>query len=157
MILNFENKLNNEGFSNEYKIEDLKVLQNIIYNKDALNTGKTKIIKMENYLSLFKIINKSNEEELINFFSYFNKTNIQIHKIIINGYIEFDIDEYEDKLLEIISKIIDIYFSKNIFYFIYKKLSKIYRRHDLIKNEKCIKKLIKFLMFGNFFIILQNK
>ena len=150
MILNFENKLNNEGFSKEYKIEDLKVLQNIIYNKDALNTGKTKIIKMENYLSLFKIINKSNEEELINFFSYFNKTNIQIHKIIINGYIEFDIDEYEDKLLEIISKIIDIYFSKNIFYFIYKKLSKIYRRHDLIKNEKCIKKINKIFNVWKF-------
>ena len=58
------------------------------------------------------------------------------------GYIKFDIDN-EKEILEIISKGINICFNKNIFSFVYRKLSKIFRRHYLIKDIKSIKKFEK--------------
>ena len=58
------------------------------------------------YKNLIKKIR--NEKVLINFLDYFNQINIQILKVLINGYIEFDINEdeiIEKTILKIISKI----------------------------------------------------
>ena len=149
MFSNFENKLNNEGNPNNTKIEELKILINTL----KLNEKKTKIINKEYYLNLIKILTKINDKELINILSFFNKTNLIIYKILINGYIEYDLNEYENDIKSILSKIIDIYFNKNIFYFIYKKLSYIYRRHDLIQDINYINKINKIL---NIWKILYN-
>ena len=143
MISDFENKINNNKNSNNYEKEELNCLINIIENKNTLNKNKTKLLNKENYLYLIKIINKTSGQEFINFLSFFNKINIHIHKIIINGYIKYDVTGHENNILDIISKTIDIYYNKDIFYFIYKKLSKIYRRHDLIKDFNFIKKINK--------------
>ena len=143
MLSDFRNKININKNSNNYEKEELNCLNNIIENKNALNKNKTKLLNKENYLYLIKIINKTSGQEFINFLSFFNKINIHIHKIIINGYIQYDVTGHENNILDIISKTIDIYYNKDIFYFIYKKLSKIYRRHDLIKDFNCIKKINK--------------
>ena len=141
MLSNFENKINNEGIPNNEKIEELKILASILNIKEK----KVKTLNKENYLFLIKILINANEQELINLLSFFNKTNLIIHKILINGYIEYDLTEYDNSLLNIISKIIDIYFNKKLFYFIYKKLSYIFRRHDLIQDVKYISKINKII------------
>ena len=141
MFSNFKNKLNNEGSPNDAKMEELKMLSNIISIKEK----KAKLLSKENYIFLIKIMNNTNDQELINLLSFFNKTNLIIHKILINGYIEYDLTEYDNNIINILSKIIDIYFNKKLFYFIYTKLSYIYRRHDLIKDVHSINKINKIL------------
>ena len=141
MFSNFENKLNNEGSPNNAKIEELNILTSLLNIKEK----KVKTLNKENYLFLIKILINVNEQELINLLSFFNKTNLIVHKILINGYIEYDLTEYDNSLLNIISKIIDIYFNKKLFYFIYKKLSYIFRRHDLIQDVKYISKINKII------------
>ena len=88
-----------------------------------------------------------NDIEFINFFKYLKEINIPILKVLINGYIEFefnDNEEYNKKnIIEIISKVINLYFGKNIFYFIYKKLSKYFRNKELINDIKTLNKFDK--------------
>ena len=136
---------NNENNNNEFIIE--KLYDILINNKNYFNDKKTKIFTKENYDFIINIINKTNNFEFINFLNYFNNINIQIFKIIINGFIEFDFNENQEKnILEIISKAIYIYFNKNMFYFIYKKLSKLYRRHNnTLKDIRSIKQFEKLL------------
>ena len=137
--------MNNDKIKfNEQNLEENNLL-NILFNTDIINDRKTKIISRNNYLLLIKLIKSIEDIELFNFFNYLNKINIQILKIIVNGFIEFDFnDEKEGKMiLTIISKIIRIYFNKNIFYFIYKKLSKYFRRHYKLKDIQAIKKFEK--------------
>ena len=138
-ILNQEDDSSNEN-------TDEKKLFNLITNKtNKFNEKKTKLKEINDYLFLIRIINGLDDNEIINFFGYFNRINIPILKILINGYIEFEFEEQNliNKILEIILKNINIYFNKNIFYFIYKKLSKYYRKQDLIKDIKSIKKFDK--------------
>ena len=59
-----------------------------------------------------------------------NYINIPLLKIIINNFLYF---ESENNILDIISKAINIYNNKDIFYFIYKKMSILFRKHN-IKN-----------------------
>ena len=158
MSSNFERELKNEINSINNEIEDLKNLLYILNDKNALNNKKTKILNKENFTSLIKLIFKGNNQELINFLSYFIKMNIPIEKIIINGYINFDIENYEKIILEIIEKIVNIFFSKDLLYFIYKKFSKIYRRHDLIKDlfPSYINKLNKLISVWKFLYYPQK-
>ena len=133
-----------EDDNNKYE----KHLLNILTNKDLFNNKKTKIIFKNDYTFLIKLFNNSNEDEFINIYKYLNKINFPIIKILIVGFLEFDdLDKEinENIILEIISKGIDINFNKNIFYYIYKKLSKQYRRHDLLNNIESIKKIDKLL------------
>ena len=152
MLSNFENKLKNEINSNNNDIEDLKNLFSILNDKNELNEKKTKILKKEKYISLIKLIIKGNKQQFFNFLNYFNGMNIPIEKIIINGFINFDLDNYEKNILEIIEEITDIFFSKNLIYFVYKKFSKIYRRHDLINLSfpSFIKKFSKLISIWKF-------
>ena len=148
-ILNQEDDSSNEN-------TDEKKLFNLITNKtNKFNEKKTKLKEINDYLFLIRIINGLDDNEIINFFGYFNRINIPILKILINGYIEFEFEEQNliNKILEIISKTINIYFNKNIFYFIYKKLSKYYRKQDLIKDIKSIKKFDKLF---NIWKLLYN-
>ena len=139
-----ENKINNQG--EEIK-EDEKKLLNILTNKNLFNDKKTKIVFKKDYIFLIKIFHNSDDTEFINLFNYLNEINIPILKILIFGFIEFDIENNntinENIMLEIITKGININFNKNIFYFIYKKLSKKFRRNYSFKNMLEIKKFAK--------------
>ena len=109
----------------------------------TLDIKKTKIRKKDDFISLINIISKLENEEFILFTNYLDMKEISIYKLIINGFIDFDIQDkaQEKKIIQIISKIIYILYSKSIFYFIYKKLSKFFRLHtkkicDLIAIRK---------------------
>ena len=121
-----------------------KELLKILNNPDSFNDRKTKIILENNYSYIIEKINKTKDDEFINFLNYINEAKIPLLKILVNGYIDFNFEnEKENIILGIISNIINIYFGKNIFYFIYKKLSKYYRRHDKLKDIQSIKKFEK--------------
>ena len=139
-----ENKINNQE---EEIIEDEQKLLNILINKNLFNDKKTKIIYEKDYTFLIKIFHNADDIEFINLFNYLMEINVPILKILIFGFIEFDIEnnnEINDNIiLEIIKKGININFNKNIFYFIYKKLSKKFRRNDSFKNIIEIKKFEK--------------
>ena len=145
---------------NEINIEE-NHLSSFLFKQDIYNPRKTKIKSKNNYLLLIQSIKNLEEIEFKNYLNYLNMVNIPILKIIINGFIEFNFDNEKENntILEIISKIIEIYFNKSIFYFIYKKLSKYFRRHYKIidiENIKKFEKLFKiwkllynFHMFNN--------
>ena len=107
------------------------VNKEIIYNKKG-----TKLKNKEAYLNLIKILNEylDIKEEYI--LILFKNININILTIILNGYINFDITLEEKNIVFIfIKKIIPLFFDKSIFFFIYNKFSKIFRRFSFIENK----------------------
>ena len=118
------NIINDEDFTKLFKI-----LTNDISKKTKMNS--------DDFDFLMKIINKLSDEDINKFFNYLNRIDIPVFKIIINGFLNF---ANKDKNV-IIKKIIKDYFNKNLFYFIYKKLSKIYRNTEIINDSNF---LIKF-------------
>ena len=157
--MNSDNLIN----SNNNKIiieenDNNEKLLNILTKNNIYNKNKTKIKNKEDYEFLIKIFNNSEQNEFVNTFNYFNKINISIIKIIISGYIDFkDYNEInENIIIEIISKCINISFNKNLFYFIYKKLSKYYRRHYLIKDIESIKKFEKLFKVWKLLYDISN-
>ena len=133
-----------------------------INEKDILNVKKTKILQKEKYKYLVEIIGKSDEHEFIYLLHYFNEMKINLLKVIINGFIDFNFEEdkFDEFIQESISKLIDFNFNKNMFYFIYKKFSKIFRRPNKIKDINIIKKIDKLFtiwkILYNPFIKINN-
>ena len=118
---------------------------------------RTKCSSINYYESIVKLFNKMNDEELKQFLNYLNKVNIPLLKILVNGFIDFDFnDEKKDIILKLISKFINICFNKNIFYFIYKKLSKHFRRHDKLKDIKSVQKFEKLFKIWKLLYNLDN-
>ena len=149
-----KDEINNEQIHNKINLnkdkiteEELKILFQIIFNNNKLNEEKTKIKTKEDYYCLIIIINKLKNEEFISFFNYLNNNKFPILEILINGFIDFDLskdnENQEDIILKIISKAMSINFTKNIFYFVYGKLSYFYRRHDTINNLNRLKNFEK--------------
>ena len=139
MKINENNNINNENniidfnFRKDIKYNTIEEKLYYLINDDNIfNTKKTKIKSKDDYFFLIDLISQINKDKLI--IDYLYEINISVLKILVNGYIEFDLNDKnkEKEILEIISKIIYMYFNKNIFYFIYKKLSKIFRRHTKI-------------------------
>ena len=126
-----------------------KLLKDIDINeKDIFNSKKTKILKKEKYKYLVEIIRESDEPKFIYLLHFFNGMKINILKVIINGFIDFDFEEdkFNEFIQESISKLIDFNFNKNILYFIYKKFSKIFRRPNKIKDINIIKRIDKLFI-----------
>ena len=139
---NFILKENNNIINQKDEEKDEKNLLNILTNENLFNDRKTKIIFKKEYECLIEIFKNANQNEFINMFNYLNEINIPIIKILIVGFIEFEIEK-ENIILEIISKGINLCFNINIFIYIYKKLSKQFRRHYLINDSQSIKKFEK--------------
>ena len=138
---------NKDNLKKEMEIseEELEELSDIIFNQTIFNKKKTKINLQKDYEFIIKIINKLKEKEFEIFFRYFHDIKIPIFRIIVNGFIDFNFnDENKEKnILNIISQVISLCLNKNMFYFIYKKLSKYYRKHNKIDNIDSIKKFEK--------------
>ena len=149
--------INNELNQNKEKIteEELKKLLQIIINNNKFNDEKTKINMQEDYDFLILIINKLNNEEFISFLKFLNKIKISILKILINGFIDYDFknENQENIILKIIAKVINIEFNKDIFYFVYGKLSFFYRRHD---NINSLNSIIRFDKLFKIWKLLYN-
>ena len=126
------------------EILNKKLYDIIINNKEIFINKNKKLISKDNFLFLIKIINEQTIENYINFLSYLNAINYSILKTLFLCYIEYDFEENEEKsILEVLSKIIGIYFHNKIFHFIYKKLSVYYINHDSIKDIKFLKRFEK--------------
>ena len=119
---------------------DEEKLLNLITNKNIFNNKKTKFKYQKDFEFIINISKNLEENEFINFYNYLNQINIPILKILVNGFIEFDLENEIDDILilELISKGINIFFSKNLFCFIYKKLSKKFRKHNFLNNARAI-------------------
>ena len=148
------NIINNENNNNNEFLEE-KLYKILKESENRFNEKKTKIKLKTDYEYIIQIINKLDGYEFINFVNYLNKVKIQILKILVNGYIEFDFNDkkYNEIILNIISKIIFNYFNRNIFNFIYKKLSKQFRNHHLLTDTESI---IKFEKLFEIWKLLYN-
>ena len=147
----FEKRNSDEKNEDEYKLFQM------ITDQSLFNAKRTKIISKDNFDSLIKIINGTKLKEFIYFLNYLNKVGIPILKVLVNGFIEFDNDKNQDEIiLEIIAKCINLYFNKNIFYFVYKKLSKFFRRHDKLKDIKSIQRFEKLFTIWKILYNLEN-
>ena len=154
-----ENKINPENCeeyeNNKIKNNEKQFLLKLIINNNIFNEKKTEFKDKIDFDLFIDIINKLNYKEIFSIFNYFNKIRIQILKILINGFIEFDINDVnkENNILLLISKSIHFYFNKNIFYFIYDKLSQLFREHQKIKGLNLI---IKFEKIFKIWKLLHN-
>ena len=146
------NEIINNNFDENILLLKLVNLDSNIFKR------KTKCKSIHYYESLIKLINKMNDNDLKQILNYLNKVNIPLLKILVNGFIEFDFDDENKKaiILKIILKCINICFNKNIFYFIYKKLSKHFRRHDKLKDIKSLQKFEKIFKIWKLLYNLEN-
>jgi len=128
IIKNDDNIITYESTNMEVCEEEIIKLFDIIFLQKVFNAKKTKINLQTDYEFIIHIINKLKENEFELFFIYLNEIKISIFKIIVNGFIEFTFnDENKEKnILDIISRMISLFYNKNFFYFIYKKLSKFF-------------------------------
>ena len=127
---------------------------NILTDNNKLNNKRTKLKEFEDYKYLYDIIRDLSGEEFINFFRYLSALNYPILEILINGYLKFNDDKInEEIILGIISNVMYLYFDRSIFYFVYKKLSKYYRRNHLLKDIKSIETFEKII---NIWKLLYN-
>ena len=136
--------------------EDIEKIFFILINNNIYKNKKTNIDSQSDYEIIVNIFSKLNNEEFILLVNNLNNRNIPILKIIINGLInpDFSIENQEDIIIEIISKIINIYLNKDIFYFIYEQLSIIYRKHKVIIND--INSIRNFEKIFNVWKLLYN-
>ena len=123
--------------------EDIQILEekNLFYffsNRDIYNEKGTKLNNKEDYLTLMNLLNEYIKENNDFIFLYFKKINIDLLKVAINGYITSDIENAEQNefLLKIIKDLTLLFYSKNIFYLIYNKLSKIFRKFNLFEDKE---------------------
>ena len=113
--------------------------ENLLYyfsKKEIYNQKYTKLKNKEDYITLINIINEFLKEKKDFIFLYFKKIDIDIIKLIFNGYIFFDISSQNDLILTTIKNLLPLFFSKEIFYLIYNKLSKIFRTFNLVVNKE---------------------
>ena len=108
------------------------------------NSNKISISK-ENYEYILNYINNTEDKNLLQFLNYLNDIDYPILTILIDGYIHIDFeDENKNKIiLDNISRLIKIYFNRNIFKFVYNRLSKFFRKHALLKDINNVKKFEK--------------
>jgi len=144
----------------------IELEKKILNNKDYLNERKTKINSKENYEDLLKEINEFSDEGLNNMLKEFKtKKLIPVLKVLINGFIDFNFkEENQEIIIKVISRIIKIRYNhdKAIFIIIYKKLSKIFRKHSNIKDINSIRKFDKLftvwkLLYDVQYFILTQK
>ena len=130
----------NEDMNNinqEMKEENLYYFffANDIYKEDG-NAIKDK----EKYIKLIYILDQFIKEKNDFIFLYFSKVNLDLMRIVLKGYISFDFQAQNQKqiILTTIKEIISLYFTRNLFYFIYNELSKIFRKFNSAKNKELL-------------------
>ena len=150
------NEKSNEIIDNNFDENNL-LIQLVKLDSDVFN-GRTKCTSINYYESIIKLINKMNEDGLKQLLNYLNKVDIILLKILVNGFIEFDFNDENknDLILKIILRCINLCFNKNIFYFIYKKLSKHFRRHDKFKDIKSIQEFQKLFRIWKLLYNFEN-
>ena len=160
-----ENIIVNIGKDLEKDLKDIPEIKEenlycFFFNKDIYNKRCSKIKEKEKFIALLKIINNYFKERKEFIFFYFKERNIDIIKIILNGFITQDIKDQELKslLISTMKNIIDLFFSRKIFYFVYNKLSKIFRKFKLVENKEILfNKFHKLFYIWNFLFDINEK
>ena len=134
------------GKYNLITLNDLNTFINSgIIQLDSINKKGTKIPDKSKYMYFLEILKKKlyiEEDDYI--IPFFAEKNIYIPKIIINGYIEHQLNSEENKMvISLINKIFPLIMNKKYFVYIYKKLSKIFRRINTLNNDETL--IPKFL------------
>ena len=145
----------NEIIEDNNKINDDKLFR--FCNKSKyFNKKGTKLIKEEDFKNLIPLLQKyiSIDDYIIPFFE---KLEINIIKVILNGYISYDInDSQKEKIITLIKYLIPLILNKEYTYFIYNKLSKIFRL-ELIGEKKNIENSFKkFCKIFNIWKLIFN-
>ena len=126
-------------FLHDNKIEDKEIFENLMYKyckkEKYFNKKGTKILKKEDFINIISILYEYIKiDDYI--FLLLEKMNIYLIKVIINGYISFNIssEEQKNKVMSIIQKIIPLMLKSDYIFFVYNKLSKIFRLR--LKDEE---------------------
>ena len=130
---NTENNNNENNVINDLNEELLKFCD----KKKYFNEKGTKLLNEADFQKLISYLEKYLyiDDYII---PLFNKLKINLIKVIINGYISYDIKKEEnEKIFSLIDKLIPLLTHTDYIYFIYNKLSKIFRL-NLVKDESNI-------------------
>ena len=131
---------NNENAIIEENNENNTQLFKYCDKSKYFNEKGTKLLKEEEFKNLINILQEYTSIDNY-ILPFFEKIDIYLIKAIINGYISYDIDEPE-KILSTLKNIIPLISNKEYIYFIYNKLSKIFRL-DLIGQKENIQNSFK--------------
>ena len=157
-IINIGKDLENE-IKNDSLIKEEK-LYYYFFEKNIYNEKGTKLKEKEKFIMFIDMIKQYLEERNDFIFLYFKKVNINLPKIILNGYLTTEIKDQEHKnnLLLLIKEIINLFFSKKLFFFVYNKLSKIFRKYNLEENKEILlDKFIKIFDIWNLLFDIISK
>ena len=145
---------NNENANIEVNNENNVQLFKYCDKSKYFNEKGTKLLKEEEFKNLINILKlyTSIDNYILPFFE---KIDIYLIKIIINGYISYDIDESE-KILTTIKTIIPLISNKEYIYFIYNKLSKILRLELIGQKENIQKSFKKFCKIFDIWKLIFN-
>ena len=125
------------GKFNLIKINDLENFFNCgIFQRNSINKKGTKIEDKNKYIYFIELLKKKFYLEKDDFIiPFFKEKNIFVPEIIINGYIKHELNENDNmNILSLLNKIFPLLFHKKYIFLIYKKLSKIYRKLNVIKD-----------------------
>ena len=146
-----------ENIENE-KVQELNEenLYYFFFSKELYNEKGTKLLNKEKYIPFLNILNEYIKEKNDFILLFFKKIDINLIKVVFNGYLTSDINDTQKKatLLDIIKNIIPLFFSKNLFYFVYNKLSKIFRQFHTIKDKEIL--FDKFCKLFDIWNLLYN-
>ena len=148
-IMNKKEEINNDKDENENIILENKLFK-FCNKKKFFNEKGKKILNEEEFKNLLSIL-----EQYLSIDDYilpiFDKLGIFLIKAIINGYISYNIEKNKkEKILSLINNIAPLITNKDYIYFIYNKLSKIFRL-DLIEDQTNIEN--SFSKFAKIFEI----
>ena len=134
------------GKYNLITLNDLNTFINSgIIQLDSINNKGTKIKEKSKFLYFVGVLKQKlylEEDDYI--IPFFAEKKIYIPKIIINGYIEHNLNNEENKMvLSLLNKLFPFIMKKEYFYYIYKKMSKIFRKINVLKNDNNL--ISKFL------------
>ena len=129
------------GKYNLITLNDLNTFINSgIIQLNSINKKGTKINDKSKFLYFISILKQKlylEEDDYI--IPFFAEKKIYIPKIIINGFIENRLNNEENKMvLSLINKIFPFIMTKEYFYYIYKKFSKIFRRMNFLQKEETL-------------------
>ena len=155
------------GKFNLIKINDLENFFNSgIFQHDSINKKGNKINEKNKYIYFIEVLKKKLYLEQDDYIiPFFLEKNIFIPEIIMNGYIEHELNNQENSnIISLLNKFFPFMMHKKYFFFLYKKFSKILRGlgpgNDL-KEIDIIKFYKVFNLFKLFFsyddIIKLNK
>ena len=138
---------------NEEKI--LSIIKEYSENKDSKE--KKKSISKENYELIIQFIKKKDKAYLIQFIDFLNDLHLLFLQVLIEGYFKIDFKEDENKeVLEQLGKIFGYFFSKSLFKYVYKQLSKIFRKNSQLKDINTIQKFEKIFVIWKLLYNIEN-